>query len=130
VNAPSNNFDEATREMAKWQQAIDLARSLPDNLSGVTLVTGNVFGVTIYIPADHALYEALRRELGPDFEQVGSWRPRPDDGVIDVELVHKPTGMHVGVYMSTRYEGATCRRVQVGEETRPVYEIQCGTAAA
>lgn len=92
--------------------------------SFVSVPHGNV-KVEIDIPFDKQTLREVRRTLGRGWKLDTRGVVSLTSSSAFVGYRHINTGIVFDVNLNLFTPGSTCRRVQVGEETRPVYKIVC-----
>jgi hypothetical protein len=113
-----NNLND---DIAKLRKAQGWIAALPDGLPGQIWSTG--WDIKITLPYDLKELVKARRLLGSQwhFEH----RFEQDDGSINFTYVG-PDYLHLCIYLDKLVLGDTCRRVQVGERTIPIFKVVCG----
>lgn len=124
------NTEHLQQELARRGEELERMRrtiaSLPGDLDCCAFLGGG--SVWLSIPYSPARFKAVRQALGPKWRREDNIL-RTLTGVRD--LVYYRVGAErdefspLYVSLSPTADGATCRRVQVGERVMPVYEVVC-----
>lgn len=106
------------------QQAI---QTLPQEIEALlyTRTIDRAGELRIDIPYDPARLGALRFGLGRDWKRLGQ-HVNAAGGDLYHTYQFRRTQVRLTVCLRTDLEGATCRKVKVGEQVQPIYEIVCG----
>lgn len=116
--AAIENFQNS---IAGYQRMIAAIELLPDGLDAYIWSIG--FDLNVDIPWDVAKLRQIRERLGSDWKLL--YKPcLSDQGTLSFRYRHV-NGTFLWIYMQPQREGSTCRRVQVGEKTVPVYKVVC-----
>jgi hypothetical protein len=110
--------------MEQIRQNIERAKSLA-HLEACGVVDWAIyeFYIAAYV-APGPDYKRVRRALGKDWKREGAHQNH--EGTIWIKLVNGE-GLDLTIIIdSNRANGATCRRVKVGETVQPVYKVVCG----
>lgn len=96
--------------------------TIPDNLPGDLWMDGS--GLRLHLPYDIQILRDARQVLGTGWKFQGSYIAE-QHGWRMTSYISKQTGCRMLITLMPEEKGATCQRVQVGEQAIPVYKVVC-----
>ncbi len=115
--------DQMQEEMQRYLNTIEAIDALPDGLP-VNKIQVYAGGFAINLPHNPEVFKRVRRTMGRDWKFERRWT-NTDDGITYC-VYRNAKRIEFVIRLKVYLEGATCRKVQVGTATVPVYEIVCG----
>jgi hypothetical protein len=124
MNAKLKLMEDAEKELRDLTVLKDTIFALPDNIDAThAIVYTSANTLIITIPYDRLLMARIRQSLGHAWQFKSAGIGGNGDTMIRSYINSK--GTTLSFHMKTDLYGSTCKRVQIGERTVPVYQIVC-----
>jgi hypothetical protein len=115
-------IERCTKQVQKLMEMAQAIAELPDGLPGK--LWASECDLRVDIPHDIPTAVQLRKLLGREWKLTGQFFVA-DRAWTFRYYEHKTTGRVLIVTMDATQQGTTCRKVQVGEQVVPIFEVIC-----
>lgn len=120
---------KALENIEEIKRAIELLAELPDNLDFSVDLSIQRETVHVTIPFDLDCFRQYRKAMGKNWETSNMRLSHTDfDNHVAKSRRYQHNnhpGTDVLLALDTKLNASTCHIVQVGEETKPIYEVVC-----
>lgn len=102
---------------------LEALKDIPDDIGGNLYDWLGPGQLRVDFPFIPDTYREIRKKLG----RAWAWKKsrQADDGDMYFYFVHRKTGIQLTICFDADNKLSTCRKVQVGTKTTPVYEVIC-----
>jgi hypothetical protein len=127
-----NIHEHITKRKDRTLERLNTLEQLANNIPNVLLENKTEIGtffeyIGIILPYDLQALRQARKTLGQGWKQIHSWGDASHTSPYQAFAYRnkKYTGVEFHITMRMNLPGSSCKRIQTGEKTVPVYEVIC-----